>query len=121
MMAMTTTTTMFWFAAADVMLCYYCLLLVTPTCTPLTTAPHRARFDRYLKKTYAKTASLLARSCRAVAVLGEHSPAVQEIAYEYGRAVGMAFQVCRPPVVSAQLGVGGWTLIVCAHTGTAGG
>lgn len=51
------------------------------------------RFNHYLEKTYKKTASLIACCCKAVSVFGECSPAVQEIAYQYGRNIGMAFQV----------------------------
>ncbi|XP_029194917.2 all trans-polyprenyl-diphosphate synthase PDSS1-like isoform X1 [Acropora millepora] len=51
------------------------------------------RFNHYLEKTYKKTASLVACCCRAVAVFGDSPPEVQEIAYQYGRNVGMAFQV----------------------------
>ncbi len=49
--------------------------------------------DLYMTKSYYKTASLIAHSCKAVAVLGGHSEAVQEIAYEYGKSIGLAFQI----------------------------
>lgn len=52
------------------------------------------RFDYYLEKTYLKTASLIAKSCRAAAVLGGCTRDVVDHAYEYGRSVGLAFQVC---------------------------
>ncbi|XP_077993618.1 all trans-polyprenyl-diphosphate synthase PDSS1-like [Glandiceps talaboti] len=51
------------------------------------------RFNHYLQKTYKKTASLLANSCKAVAILGNCSAAVTEIAYQYGRNIGIAFQL----------------------------
>ncbi|XP_063094122.1 all trans-polyprenyl-diphosphate synthase PDSS1 isoform X2 [Cavia porcellus] len=51
------------------------------------------RFAHYLEKTFKKTASLIAHSCKAVSVLGCPDPAVHEIAYQYGRNVGMAFQL----------------------------
>ncbi|XP_078378555.1 all trans-polyprenyl-diphosphate synthase PDSS1-like isoform X2 [Oculina patagonica] len=51
------------------------------------------RFNHYLEKTYKKTASLIACCCKAVSVFGNCSPAVQEIAFQYGRNIGMAFQV----------------------------
>eukprot|EP00057_Strongylocentrotus_purpuratus_P027242 XP_011681716.1 PREDICTED: decaprenyl-diphosphate synthase subunit 1 [Strongylocentrotus purpuratus] len=51
------------------------------------------RFSHYLMKTYKKTASLMAHSCRAVAMLADCSPEVCEIAYQYGRNIGMAFQL----------------------------
>lgn len=51
------------------------------------------RFNHYLDKTYKKTASLVACCCRAVAVFGDCQLEVQEIAYQYGRNIGMAFQI----------------------------
>ncbi|XP_071100762.1 all trans-polyprenyl-diphosphate synthase PDSS1-like [Haliotis cracherodii] len=51
------------------------------------------RFAHYLKKTFKKTASLLANSCKAVAVLGRCTEDVTEIAYQYGRNIGIAFQL----------------------------
>jgi geranylgeranyl pyrophosphate synthase len=47
----------------------------------------------YLTKTYYKTASLLANSCKSVALLGEHDEQMQEIAFEYGKSIGLAFQI----------------------------
>jgi hexaprenyl-diphosphate synthase len=49
----------------------------------------------YLQKTYLKTASLIAKSAMAAALLGgcQESDIWQEIAYTYGRNFGMAFQV----------------------------
>ncbi|XP_010858133.1 PREDICTED: decaprenyl-diphosphate synthase subunit 1 isoform X2 [Bison bison bison] len=51
------------------------------------------RFAHYLEKTFKKTASLIANSCKAVSVLGCPDPAVHEIAYQYGKNVGIAFQL----------------------------
>ncbi|XP_072364544.1 all trans-polyprenyl-diphosphate synthase PDSS1-like isoform X2 [Scyliorhinus torazame] len=51
------------------------------------------RFVHYLEKTFKKTASLIANSCKAVSILGNCDPDVQEIAYQYGRNVGIAFQL----------------------------
>ncbi len=51
--------------------------------------------DHYISKTFYKTASLMANSCKAVAVLGGHGPAVCQAAWEYGRHLGLAFQVRR--------------------------
>ncbi|XP_051543551.1 all trans-polyprenyl-diphosphate synthase PDSS1-like isoform X2 [Myxocyprinus asiaticus] len=50
------------------------------------------RFKHYLEKTFKKTASLIANSCKAVSVLVNSDPEVHEIAYQYGRNVGIAFQ-----------------------------
>ncbi|XP_014671656.1 PREDICTED: decaprenyl-diphosphate synthase subunit 1-like isoform X2 [Priapulus caudatus] len=57
------------------------------------------RFAHYLDKTYKKTASLIANSCRAVAVLSDAHEDVQEVAYQYGRNLGIAFQVSSSSVV----------------------
>ncbi|XP_069770668.1 all trans-polyprenyl-diphosphate synthase PDSS1 isoform X2 [Narcine bancroftii] len=51
------------------------------------------RFVHYLEKTFKKTASLIANSCKAVSILGNCDPKVQEIAYQYGRNLGIAFQL----------------------------
>merc|ERR1719383_156883 len=51
------------------------------------------RFNHYLEKTYKKTASLLANSCKAVAVLSGCNEDLIESAYQYGRNLGLAFQL----------------------------
>jgi Polyprenyl synthetase len=50
-------------------------------------------FEYYVLKTYYKTGSLMANSCRAAALLGGHGPAAQAGAHEYGKRVGLAFQL----------------------------
>lgn len=60
-------------------------------------------FEHYMRKTYLKTASLIAKSARATVILGGagsrqgwvEGEAVKDIAYEYGRNLGIAFQVSR--------------------------
>lgn len=47
----------------------------------------------YLRKTYLKTASLIAKSCRASAILGGAEDEHVEAAYEYGKNLGLAFQI----------------------------
>lgn len=47
----------------------------------------------YLDKTYLKSASLISKSCRAAALLGQRSPEVVEAAYAYGKNLGLAFQL----------------------------
>lgn len=49
--------------------------------------------EHYLAKTYCKTASLMANSSRAIAVLAGAGPQVSELAWNYGRHLGLAFQV----------------------------
>ena len=49
----------------------------------------------YLRKSYLKTASLMAKGARAAVVLGgaREGELWKEVAYAYGRNVGIAFQV----------------------------
>lgn len=47
----------------------------------------------YLQKTYLKSASLISKSCRAAALLGQCAPSVVEAAYMYGKNLGLAFQL----------------------------
>ena len=47
----------------------------------------------YLEKSHYKTASLIAASCRSSAVFSGCSPAEKEAMYEYGKRLGLAFQV----------------------------
>jgi len=42
---------------------------------------------------YYKTGSLMANSCRAIALLGGYPASVTEAAYRYGMHVGIAFQL----------------------------
>jgi all-trans-nonaprenyl-diphosphate synthase len=49
--------------------------------------------DAYLEKSYFKTATLIANSCKAAAVLSEVSPVLAESLYSYGRHFGLAFQI----------------------------
>ena len=49
--------------------------------------------DHYVRKTFHKTASLMANSCKAIAILGGQNMEVAQSAWEYGRHVGLAFQV----------------------------
>ncbi|KAF9581617.1 coq1 putative hexaprenyl diphosphate synthase [Lunasporangiospora selenospora] len=50
-------------------------------------------FEYYMEKTYMKTASLISKSCRSSAVLGGASDEVSDIAYTYGKNIGLAFQL----------------------------
>lgn len=56
----------------------------------------------YLKKTYLKTASLMAKGARAAVVLGgsREGEIWKEVAYAYGRNLGIAFQVRYFPYMS---------------------
>ncbi|KAK9369620.1 isoprenoid synthase domain-containing protein [Lipomyces kononenkoae] len=59
---------------------------VTGVATPAT-------FDYYLEKTYLKTASLISKSCRSAAVLAGARDDIIESAYQYGRNLGIGFQL----------------------------
>ena len=50
------------------------------------------RFAHYLTKTHKKTASLIAHASKAVAMLGGADDKLSEVAYQYGRNIGLAFQ-----------------------------
>lgn len=52
-------------------------------------------FDHYMEKTYMKTGSLIAQSCKASAVLGGSTKDVATVAYDFGKNLGLAFQVIR--------------------------
>lgn len=54
---------------------------------------HDDAIGYYLQKTYLKSASLISKSCRAAALLGEHPGEVVEAAYQYGKNLGLAFQL----------------------------
>ncbi len=49
--------------------------------------------ESYLEKSYYKTASLIANSAKAAGVLSDVSAELQEDLYQFGRGVGLAFQV----------------------------
>lgn len=53
----------------------------------------RLSLDYYYQKTYLKTASLIANSCKSVALLGDHNQQVAQLAYDYGYHLGMSFQL----------------------------
>ncbi len=49
--------------------------------------------ESYLEKSYYKTASLIANSAKAAAILSDSSPEVADNLYHYGRNLGLAFQI----------------------------
>ncbi|CAI2319063.1 unnamed protein product [Caenorhabditis sp. 36 PRJEB53466] len=52
------------------------------------------RMTAYIEKTHRKTASLFASSCRSAAILADESDVkLHDTAYEYGRNLGIAFQL----------------------------
>lgn len=51
------------------------------------------RFQHYIQKTFKKTASLIAYTCKAVAYLAGADEQLQESAFSYGKHLGIAFQL----------------------------
>ncbi|RZC70745.1 hypothetical protein C5167_033900 [Papaver somniferum] len=49
--------------------------------------------DQYMQKTYYKTASLIANSCKAIALLAGQTTDVAMLAYNYGCNLGLAYQL----------------------------
>ena len=67
--------------------------LVTGEVMQLSAIPEQlTSFEFYTRKTYCKTASLFANSCKAVAMLSESAQADVDAAYEFGMHLGLAFQ-----------------------------
>ena len=56
-------------------------------------ADKEERFNHYIEKTFKKTASLIAYTCKAVVYLSGASLELQENAFQYGRNLGIAFQI----------------------------
>lgn len=51
------------------------------------------RFAHYIEKTFKKTASLIAYTCKAVSYLAGADEKLQEAAFLFGRNLGIAFQL----------------------------
>ena len=49
--------------------------------------------EYYLRKNFFKTASLMANSCKSAALLGSYPTELVQASYQYGKHVGMAFQL----------------------------
>jgi len=68
----------------------------------------KERFTHYTNKTFKKTASLIAYSCQAVSVLSGADTDLQNVSFEFGHQLGMAFQLVDDLLdfiaTSAQLG-----------------
>ncbi|CAI9108677.1 OLC1v1008343C1 [Oldenlandia corymbosa var. corymbosa] len=68
--------------------------LVTGETMQMTTASdQRCSMEYYMQKTYYKTASLISNSCKAIALLAGQSTEVAMLAYDYGKNLGLAFQL----------------------------
>ncbi|KAB1222692.1 Solanesyl diphosphate synthase 3, chloroplastic/mitochondrial [Morella rubra] len=68
-------------------------LVTGETMQMTTTAEQRCSMEYYMEKTYYKTASLISNSCKAIALLAGQTAEVAILAYEYGRNLGLAFQL----------------------------
>lgn len=51
------------------------------------------RMIQYLRKNFYKTASLMANSCKSAAILGDFNDEIVTAAYNYGKHLGVAFQL----------------------------
>eukprot|EP00002_Diphylleia_rotans_P000619 TRINITY_DN10314_c0_g1_i1.p1 TRINITY_DN10314_c0_g1~~TRINITY_DN10314_c0_g1_i1.p1 ORF type:complete len:364 (+),score=95.88 TRINITY_DN10314_c0_g1_i1:59-1150(+) len=49
--------------------------------------------EYYIQKTYLKTGALMAQSCKAVAELGDHDDYTRDIAFNYAKHFGIAYQI----------------------------
>ncbi|CAH9111772.1 unnamed protein product [Cuscuta europaea] len=68
--------------------------LVTGETMQITTsADQRCSMEYYMQKTYYKTASLISNSCKAIALLAGQTAKVSMLAFEYGKNLGLAFQL----------------------------
>ncbi|CAN1829736.1 Solanesyl diphosphate synthase 3, chloroplastic/mitochondrial [Linum perenne] len=68
-------------------------LVTGETMQMTTTSEQRCSMEYYMEKTYYKTASLISNSCKAVALLAGQTAEVATLAFEYGRNLGLAFQL----------------------------
>lgn len=77
-----------------VVLSHILLDLVRGEFMQMSTKPgENKRFDHYINKSFKKTASLIAHTCKAVTLLSGADEAQQQAAFEYGRNLGIAFQL----------------------------
>ncbi|KAF5185955.1 Solanesyl-diphosphate synthase 1 protein [Thalictrum thalictroides] len=68
-------------------------LVTGETMQMTTTSDERCSMEYYMQKTFYKTASLISNSCKAIAILTGQTSEVSMMAYEYGRNLGLAFQL----------------------------
>ncbi|CAA7397704.1 unnamed protein product [Spirodela intermedia] len=88
-------------------------LVTGETMQMTSTSEQRRSMEYYLQKTYYKTASLISNSCKAIALLAGHTAEVSVLAYDYGRNLGLAYQLIDDVLdftgTSASLGKGSLT------------
>ncbi|XP_073153897.1 solanesyl diphosphate synthase 3, chloroplastic/mitochondrial isoform X3 [Henckelia pumila] len=68
-------------------------LVTGETMQMTTSSDQRCSMEYYMQKTYYKTASLISNSCKAIALLAGQTAEVSMLAYEYGKNLGLAFQL----------------------------
>ncbi|KAG6416632.1 hypothetical protein SASPL_124065 [Salvia splendens] len=68
-------------------------LVTGETMQMTTTSDQRCSMEYYMEKTYYKTASLISNSCKAIALLAGQTADVSNLAFEYGKNLGLAFQL----------------------------
>nr|ACC77966.1 geranyl pyrophosphate synthase [Catharanthus roseus]AHA82035.1 geranyl pyrophosphate synthase [Catharanthus roseus] len=68
-------------------------LVTGETMQMTTTSDQRCSMEYYMQKTYYMTASLISNSCKAIALLAGQTSEVAMLAYEYGKNLGLAFQL----------------------------
>ncbi|KAI4312390.1 hypothetical protein MLD38_037200 [Melastoma candidum] len=68
-------------------------LVTGETMQMTTSSDQRYSLEYYMQKTFYKTASLISNSCKSVALLAGQTTEVASLAYDYGKNLGLAFQV----------------------------
>ncbi|XP_019170249.1 PREDICTED: solanesyl diphosphate synthase 3, chloroplastic/mitochondrial [Ipomoea nil] len=68
-------------------------LVTGETMQMTTSSDQRCSMEYYMQKTYYKTASLISNSCKAIALLAGQTAEVSVMAFEYGKNLGLAFQL----------------------------
>ncbi|KAI3876767.1 hypothetical protein MKX03_037434 [Papaver bracteatum] len=68
-------------------------LVTGETMQMASTLEQRCNMDHYMRKTYYKTASLIANSCRTIAILAGQTSEAEILAYNYGKHLGLAYQL----------------------------
>nr|QWY12649.1 geranyl diphosphate synthase [Pistacia terebinthus subsp. palaestina] len=68
-------------------------LVTGETMQMTTSSDQRCSMEYYMQKTYYKTASLISNSCKAIALLAGQSTEVAMLAFEYGKNLGLAYQL----------------------------
>ncbi|EYU29662.1 hypothetical protein MIMGU_mgv1a007049mg [Erythranthe guttata] len=68
-------------------------LVTGETMQMTTSSDQRCSMDYYMQKTYYKTASLISNSCKSIALLAGQTSEVSVLAYDYGKNLGLAFQL----------------------------